>query len=189
MQFLFFKGDPAMIRSLISIRLRTVFALLLAAFAITATASAQTGLYIEYGGSKVDSPTNTWVYGPTFGLYHDFFSAPLVHLGGDIRGSVLGVTNTTTLTSGMIGVRLSGHPRVLPAMPYLEALGGIGHYDFGANQPSDTQGEYQFLAGIDITVLPRIDWRAVEFSYGGLSAFNGSLHPKTLSMGLVVRLP
>lgn len=175
--------------SLCSIRLRTLTVLLFAALTITAAAPAQTGLYVEYGGSKVDSPTNQWVYGPTFGLYHDFYSVPLVHLGGDIRGSVLGVTNTTTITSGMIGPRLSAHPRVLPLMPYLEALGGIGHYDFGANQPSNTEFEYQFLAGLDLTVLPRIDWRLVEFSYGGLSAFNGSLHPKTLSMGLVLRLP
>jgi hypothetical protein len=173
----------------LSFRLRTVFVLFFAAFFLTASASAQTGLYVEYGGSKVDSPTNTWVYGPTFGLYHDFYAAPLMHLGGDIRGSVLGVTNTTTLTSGMIGPRLSGHPRVVPIMPYLEALGGIGHYDFGSNQPSNTEFEYQFLAGLDLTVLPRLDWRLVEFSYGGLSAFNGSLHPKTLSMGVVLRLP
>ena len=177
-----------MTSSLNSIRLRILFALLFAAFAALA-ASAQTGVYVEYGGSKVDAPSNNWIYGPTFGLYHDFYSVPIVHLGGDIRGSVLGVTNTTTLTSGEIGPRVSVHPHVLPVMPYLEALAGIGHYDFGANQPSDTQFEYQFLAGIDVTVLPRLDWRIVEFSYGGLSAFNGTLHPKTLSMGLVLRLP
>lgn len=177
-----------MTSSLISIRLRILSALLFAAF-LTVTASAQTGLYVEYGGSKVDAPNNNWIYGPTFGLYHDFYSVPLVHVGGDLRGSVLGVTNTTTITSGEIGPRVSVHPRVLPAMPYLEALAGIGHYDYGTNQPSDTEFEYQFLAGIDITVLPRLDWRIVEFSYGGLSAFNGTLHPKTLSMGLVLRLP
>jgi hypothetical protein len=178
-----------MIPSLISVRLPRLLILLFAIFVITTAAPAQTGVYVEYGGSKVDSPTNNWVYGPTFGLYHDFYSVPLVHLGADLRGSVLGVTNTTTITSGMIGPRLSGHPRVLPAMPYVEALGGVGHYDFGANQPSNTQFEYQFLAGLDVTVLPRLDWRLVEFSYGGLSAFNGTLHPKTLSMGLVLRLP
>jgi hypothetical protein len=176
-----------MTRSLTSVCLRTLSLLLFATLAITA--SAQTGLYIEYGASKVDSPTNNWVYGPTFGLYHDFYSVPLVHIGGDIRGSVLGLTNQTTITSGMIGARVSIHPHVVPAMPYLEALGGIGHYDFGANQPSNTQGEYQFLAGLDITVLPRLDWRLVEFSYGGLSTFSGTLNPKTLSMGLVLRLP
>jgi hypothetical protein len=177
-----------MTSSLISIRLRILSALLFAAF-LTVTASAQTGLYVEYGASKVDAPSNNWIYGPTFGLYHDFFSVPLVHVGGDLRGSVLGVSQTTTIGSGEIGPRVSLHPRVLPTMPYLEALAGIGHYDYGANQPSNTQFEYQFLAGMDITVFPHLDWRIVEFSYGGLSAFNGTLHPKTLSMGLVLRLP
>ena len=74
-------------------------------------------------------------------------------------------------------------------MPYLEAVGGIGHYDYGAGQGSNTQFEYQILVGIDYTVVPRLDWRVVEFSYGGLSTINGTLNPRTLSTGLVLRLP
>jgi hypothetical protein len=169
--------------------LRTLFLLLFATFVISIAAHAQTGIYVEFGASKVDAPSNQWIYGPTFGVYHDFYSVPFVHLGADLRGSVLGISETTTLTSGEIGPRVSLHPRVLPFMPYLEALGGIGYYDFGNRQGSSTQFEYQFLAGIDDTVLPRLDWRVVEFSYGGLSVFNGTLHPKTLSTGLVLRLP
>jgi hypothetical protein len=160
-------------------------------FAIsTITARAQTGIYVEFGGSKVDAPSNQWVYGPTFGAYTDLIGGvPFVHLGADLRGSVLGISQTTTLTSGLIGPRVSLHPHVLPLMPYLEGLGGVGHYDFGAGQGSSTQFEYQFLAGIDYTLIPRLDWRVVEFSYGGLSVFNGDLHPKTISTGLVLRLP
>src|SRR5882757_9218627 len=156
---------------------------------VTVAAQAQTGIYVEFGGSKVDAPSNDWIYGPTFGLYHDFYSVPVVHLGADLRGSVLGISQTTTLYNGLIGPRVSLHPHVLPFMPYLEGLGGVGHYDFGAGQDSSTKFEYQFLAGIDYTVIPRLDWRVVEFSYGGLSIFNGDLHPKTLSTGLVLRLP
>jgi hypothetical protein len=162
--------------------------LFLLLIAVTIAARAQTGVYVEFGGSKVDAPSNQWVYGPTFGGYHDFYG-PVVHLGADLRASVLGISQTTTLTSGEIGPRVSLHPHVLPLMPYLEALGGLGHYDFGAGQGSSTQFEYQFLAGVDYTLIPRLDWRVVEFSYGGLSAFNGSLHPKTISTGLVLRLP
>jgi hypothetical protein len=169
--------------------LRTLSILLFGTFALTIAAQAQTGLYAEFGGSKVDAPSNDWIYGPTFGLYHDFYSVPFIHVGGDLRFSILGVSQTTSLISGEIGPRVSVHPRILPVMPYLEALGGIGHYDFGAGQSSNTQFEYQFLAGIDYTLIPRLDWRVVEFSYGGLSAFNGDLHPKTLSTGLVLRLP
>jgi hypothetical protein len=165
-------------------------ALLFVIFAATVTARAQTGIYVEFGGSKVDAPSNQWVYGPTFGAYTDLIGGvPFLHLGADLRGSVLGISQTTTLTSGLIGPRVSLHPHVLPLMPYLEGLGGVGHYDFGAGQGSSTQFEYQFLAGIDYTLIPRLDWRVVEFSYGGLSVFNGNLHPKTISTGLVLRLP
>jgi len=157
---------------------------------VTIAAQAQTGIYIEYGGSKVDAPSNDWIYGPTFGLYTDLIGGvPFVHLGADLRGSVLGISQTTTLYNGLVGPRVSLHPHVLPFMPYLEGLGGVGHYDFGAGQDNSTKFEYQFLAGIDYTVIPRLDWRVVEFSYGGLSIFNGDLHPKTLSTGLVLRLP
>jgi hypothetical protein len=169
--------------------LRTLFLLLFAVFVTSIAAPAQTGIYVEFGGSKIDAPSNDWIYGPTFGVYHDFYSVPFFHLGADLRGSVLGISQTTTLTSGMLGPRISLHPHVLPAMPYLEALGGIGYYDYGNSQGSNTQFEYQFLAGIDVTVLPRLDWRIIEFSYGGLSALDGTLHPKTLSTGLVLRLP
>ncbi|HEY3991179.1 MAG TPA: hypothetical protein VGM02_17900 [Acidobacteriaceae bacterium] len=168
--------------------LRFYSILLVALLSFTTAAHAQTGVYIEFGGSKVDAPSDQWVYGPTFGVYHDFYSVPFVHVAADLRGSVLGVSSTTTLTSGEIGPRVSIHPHVLPVMPYFEALAGIGHYDFG-NRQSSTQFEYQFLAGIDYTLIPRLDWRVVEFSYGGLSAFNGSLHPRTISTGLVLRLP
>ncbi len=154
-----------------------------------AVARAQTGLYAEFGGSKIDAPSDDWIYGPTFGVYSDFLPLPFVHVGADLRGSVLGISQTTTLYSGLIGPRVSVHPHVLPINPYIEALAGIGYYDLGANQGSNTKFEYQFLGGIDHTILPRLDWRVVEFSYGGLSVFNGSLHPKTISTGLVLRLP
>ena len=81
------------------------------------------------------------------------------------------------------------HPQVLPISPYVEGLAGVGHFDYGQSQGSATKFEYQFLGGVDYTLIPRLDWRVVEFSYGGLSAFNGSLHPKTISTGLVLRLP
>ena len=78
---------PRLTRSGYFSHLRTLALLLFASFAITTAANAQTGLYIEFGGSKVGAPSNDWIYGPTFGVYHDFLSVPLVHLGADLRGS------------------------------------------------------------------------------------------------------
>jgi hypothetical protein len=178
-----------MLPSLSSIRLRMLFIMLSAAFAAATVASAQTGLYAEYGASEVDAPGGNWIHGPTFGLYHDFYSIPLIHFGADLRGSLLGISQNTQLYSGEIGPRVSIHPHVLPLMPYAEGVFGIGHYDFGEGRGSDNQFEYQFLGGVDLTFFPHLDWRVIEFSYGGLSTLNGDLHPKTLSTGLVLRLP
>jgi hypothetical protein len=76
---------------------------------------------------------------------------------------------------------------------------GVGHTRFGQGvaKQSNTDFEYQFLGGLDMTILPRIDWRVVEFSYGGVSGLGrsldpkigSSLNPKTISTGFVVRLP
>jgi hypothetical protein len=166
-----------------------LFLALVLSVVLPSMASAQTGIYAEFGGSKINAPSDDWIYGPTFGVYSDFIPLPFVHLGADLRGSVLGVSQSTTLYSGMIGPRLSVHPHVLPISPYLEAVFGVGHYDYGSNGGNDTKFEYQFLGGIDHTVIPRLDWRVVEFSYGGLSAFGSSIHPKTISTGIVLRLP
>jgi len=168
---------------------RAFLLLLLVAAATTSVASAQVGLYAEFGGANISGADDNWIYGPTFGVYTDFLPLPFVHLGADLRGSILGPSQTTRVYSGLIGPRLSVHPHVLPINPYIEALAGIGQINFGGRQGSDTQFEYQFLGGIDHTLIPRLDWRVIEFSYGGLSAFNGNLHPKTLSTGLVLRLP
>ena len=85
--------------------------------------------------------------------------------------------------SGEIGPRVSVHPHVLPAMPYLEALGGIGHYDFGAGQPSNTE--------VRISVprrhrshrpaAPRLASRRVLLWRP--QRLQRNLHPKTLSTG------
>ncbi len=172
-------------------RLRVAVALLLFALGLASVpcAQAQVGLYAEFGGAKINAPNNDWIYGPTFGAYADFIPLPIVHIGGDLRASILGVSQTTTLYSGLIGPRISVHPHVLPISPYIEAVAGIGHYDYGRGFGGDTKFEYQFLGGIDHTIIPRLDWRVVEFSYGGLSALGSSLHPKTISTGVVLRLP
>ncbi len=153
------------------------------------TLHAQTGVYAEFSASKVNAPNNDWIYGPTFGAYFDRFHIPFFSAGLDLRGAVLGPGDSTQLYSGLIGPHVAFRPRVLPIQPYVEGLVGVGHIDFGSGNGSDTQFEYQFLGGIDLTILPRIDWRVAEFSYGALSAFNGSLHPKTISTGIVLRLP
>ena len=171
---------------------RAFFALLLLAAISAAAAHAQTGIYGAFSASKFNFPTDQWGYGATFGVYSDFYKVPTgtIRAGTDLRGSVLRPDSNTNLFSVLIGPRLAVHPHVVPLTPYVEGLIGAGHYSFGNNLGSRTKLEYQLLGGVDHTLVPHLDWRIIEFSYGGLSTFtHEDLHPKTLSTGLVLRLP
>ncbi len=153
-------------------------------------ANAQLGLYAEFSAAKVNAPGADWIYGPTFGGYFDRGHLLFLSTGLDARGAILG-SGDNKLDSGLVGPRLAFRPHVVPIQPYVEALIGAGqtaYYD-GFTTRTVTKLEYQFLGGLDFTVLPRLDWRAVEFSYGGLSGLGSSFNPKTISTGIVVRLP
>ena len=166
------------------------FLFLLACIAGTAPAVAQIGVYGSLSAAKFNVPNTDWEYGSTFGLYDNRWHVPFFALGVDGRGTVVSSGNVDT-ESGLVGPRLVFQPHILPVMPYVEALVGAGH--IGAGQGSavinETKFEYDFVGGVDYTFFPRLDWRVVEFSYGGLSGFSDSLHPKLLSTGIVFRLP
>lgn len=159
-------------------------------------AEAQTAIYGEFTAGKIPSANTPWMYGPTVGLYHDT-GLGLVAFGYDVRGSFLrrGDTNGSdtnqSLTTLEGGVRFAVTPHVLPIKPYVEALGGYGGLTTGQGvaRTSASHLTYQFLGGVDLTFFPRLDWRVAEFSYGGLSGLGSSYNPKTLSTGLVFRLP
>jgi len=165
-------------------RLRGIF---LGFFLVTTVgaASAQTAIYAEFSAAQSDAQVNDWIYGPTVGLYHDT-GHHVVALGEDVRGTFLN-HNGVQIDSGLIGGRVVVTPHVLPIKPDVEALAGVGRYS--ANSTATMDFEYQFLGGVDFTFFPRVDWRVAEFSYGGISVLNGSYNPKTVSMGLVFRLP
>jgi hypothetical protein len=154
-------------------------------------ANAQLGVYANFSAAKINFGDNSWIYGPGFGAYIDHGHFVFLSTGIDARGVVLGTGSSTKFDAGYIGPRIALRPHVLPIKPYVEGLVGVGHAEFnsGSVQSSSTDFSYQLVGGIDYTLLPRIDWRVVEFSYGGLSVFDSSLHPKTISTGIVIRLP
>ncbi len=157
---------------------------------------AQTAIYAEFTGGKVSAANTDWMYGPTIGLYHDN-GLGLIALGYDVRGSFLrrgdthGADSNQSLNSLEVGARAAITPHVLPFKPYVEALVGYGGLTVGqgAARESASHLTYQFLGGVDFTFFPRLDWRVVEFSYGRLSGLGDTYAPKTLSTGLVFRLP
>jgi len=157
---------------------------------------AQTAIYGEFTGGKVSAANTQWMFGPTVGLYHDN-GFGLLALGYDVRGSFLrrgnavGASSNESLNLLEVGVRAAITPHVLPIKPYVEVVGGYGGFTAGQGgaRQSGSHAAYQFLGGVDLTFLPRLDWRVVEFSYGRLSGLGDAFAPKTLSTGLVLRLP
>ncbi len=162
---------------------RVRYFLFIACMVVSVSAHAQTGIYGAFTGADLGSGTNGNLYGGTVGLYLTPLHLPLLSAGFDVRGEFLH-GNGQSLDSGLAGVRVAIHPPVFPLKPYVEALGGIGRADV-ANATS-TNAQYRIVGGVDWTILPRIDWRVVEFSGGEIS---GGASPKVLSTGLVLRLP
>lgn len=169
---------------------RTRYILAIVFLLSSMTAMAQIGLYAEFSAAKVNVPGSSWIYGPTFGGFLDRGHFWVLATGIDARGSILG-SGVNTLDSGLVGPRLVVRPHILPFMPYVEGLIGVGHagYYQGGSPTTVTKFQYQFLGGVDWTILPRIDWRVAEFSYGGLSGLGSSFNPKIISTGIVFRLP
>jgi hypothetical protein len=154
-------------------------------------AYAQTGIYATVSASNFNTPNVDWQYGTTLGLYHDFLHAPFVGVGLDARAQLLG-SGTSKVYSGLAGLHVQIHPQVLPFKPYFEGLVGAGEVNVGQGSATidETKLAYEGVAGVDWTILPRFDWRVVEYSYEGFPSLSASeISPRTLSTGIVFRVP
>ena len=186
--------------SLLTISLLTIGLLALAPVA----ACAQLGVYVNFTAQHVGAATGQvfggagnlsngiFLYGPTFGLQKNFAKLGPLHFGADLRGSILS-NGDARLNCGLGGLRISAKPPVLPIRPYVEASAGVGGFNYGRKQALTNSFQYEIDGGADITILPRVDWRVVEFGGGALTASgpganagNGLFH---ISTGLVFRLP
>ena len=154
--------------------------------------------------------------GGTGGVYYDFWKLGPVKLGADLRGSILTTKRGAYVNfdgggariySALGGVRAVFHTPVAPLKPYIEGAAGLGRSDYGLlyNGAGVTSNsivgnstvlrnnfQYQFFAGLDIKVLPIMDYRVAELGYGGLDPFGTYSHNypiKSVSMGFVFHLP
>src|ERR1700687_674676 len=143
--------------------------------------------------------------GGTGGVYYDFMKLGPVRLGADLRGSILTTKRGAYLNfngsgariySALGGVRASFHTPIASLKPYIQASAGLGRSDYGLFTQGSTNGqvvihnnfEYEGLAGLDIKLLPILDWRVAELGYGGLNPFGTYSHNyplKQVSMGFV----
>jgi hypothetical protein len=147
--------------------------------------------------------------GGTGGVYYDFMKLGPVRLGADVRGSILTTKRGAYVNfngggahiySALGGVRATFHTKYAAVKPYLQVSAGLGRSDYGLFTQGSTNGqvvlhsnfEYEGLAGVDIKLLPIMDWRVAEFGYGGLDPFGTYSHNypiKQVSMGFVFHLP
>jgi hypothetical protein len=150
--------------------------------------------------------------GGTGGVYYDFLKLGPMKLGADLRGSILSTKRGAYINfngpgariySVLGGVRGSFQTPVKSLKPYLQISAGLGRSDYGlySGRPASSQPlpniiysnfQYEGLAGLDIKLLPILDWRVAEFGYGGLDPFGTNSHNypiKQVSMGFVFHLP
>lgn len=146
--------------------------------------------------------------GGTGGVYYDFMKLGPVRLGADLRGTILTTKRGanvsfndtgTRIYSTLGGVRAAFHTPLAPLKPYIQGSVGFARSDYGLSNTTSTgqvilynNFEYQGLAGLDIKLLPIVDWRVAEFGYGGLNPFGTYSHNypiKQVSMGFVFHLP
>ncbi|MGH9596432.1 MAG: hypothetical protein ACRD3K_06505 [Edaphobacter sp.] len=191
------------------------------AVASTTSAYAQFGVYGEFTVNRLSNlqsspllsnpslkvdPVNP--LGGTGGVYYDFLKLGPVRLGADLRGSILTTKRGaaaqfngggTRIYSALGGIRAVFHTPIAPLKPYIQGSVGLGRSDYGlSNTTSNGQVilynnfEYMGLAGLDVKLLPIMDWRVAEFGYGGLNPFGTLSHNypiKQVSMGFVFHLP
>lgn len=212
-------------------KLRSI-ALVTAAFVTAAFASsaahAQTGVYLTMNAQQftqegVDFPAHPgsqnidrpWIYGPAFGIYHDFshlgkLKTGPIAFGIDARGDVLrgNIYNSSIeRIDGIFSLRVAAkHPfhYSLGTRPYLQGGFGIGHTRNPVRSYYNNNFIYQVGVGIDHSLpgrFKRFDWRVLEVNAGSLKdyptgyfAYDGGLAPNqsnmllTVGTGLVYRI-
>src|SRR5271170_1778709 len=159
--------------------------------------------------NEANARTNTAdPLGGTGGVYYDFKKLGPFTLGADLRGSILTTKRGayvnfndtgTRIYSVLGGVRGVIHTPKNWLKPYIQGSVGLGRSDYGLSNSTSTgqvilynNFEYEGLAGLDIKLLPVLDYRVAEFGYGGLDPFgtNSPNYPiKQVSMGFVFHLP
>lgn len=163
-------------------------------------------------GSSFERSDSVDPLGGTGGVYYDFKKTTHVTLGADLRGSIMNTKRGAYVNfngpgariySVLGGVRGTFHTPVKVLKPYAEGLVGLGRSDYGlfVSQPTSSTPtpnqifsnfEWQALVGLDLKLLPIMDFRVVEFGYGGLDPFGTYSHNypiKQVSSGFVFHFP
>jgi hypothetical protein len=158
--------------------------LLLSLCAATLHAQARVAIYGTVGAEKSGLQNQGWTTAATFGLYYGLANFGPLAISVDGRGDL-----STNLDSGLFGPRAALHAPAFPLKPYVEFLVGPSFYSSHNNGNKDANAfTYRFVGGIDTAILPHVDWRVFDFSYGGgITQLSNNVHMKTLTTGIVLR--
>jgi len=162
-------------------------------FLFLPSAQGQVGVYGGFSAANTNVANEPWLYGATFGGYYNTLKLPLINLGIDGRAVILngsGSTSQQKIVNGLVGPRAEFHLPLIPLKPYAAGHLGASHIEVGQGsaRTEQTVFSYGFSAGVDLTILPRLDWRVAEYAYTR-SNVSGSVNQTTLTTGLVLRLP
>ncbi len=154
-------------------------------------AAAQTGLYGKLDLTNYSaSGSSTTFYGGGGGIYNDFLHAGPVHAGVDLRGGYGAATNLA-YRDFLAGVRVGVKLPVVGLRPYAQGSVGIGGTKVTGPTAAGIVPVWNnkllgvgFL-GVDVTVLPHVDWRAVELGFGRINGL--SANEFKASTGVVLR--
>ncbi len=151
--------------------------------------------------------------GGTGGVFYDFRNVGPVRLGIDARGTIVNSKQGAYtayngggghIGSGLAGVRATFHTPFLPLKPYVEGMLGAAQTNFGTQYNNSltssgisnqngvqytTNFEYDAFAGLDITILPVLDFRVVELGYGAIEGNSHTYPVGSISTGIVFHLP
>ncbi|HVG26513.1 MAG TPA: hypothetical protein VM865_02820 [Acidobacteriaceae bacterium] len=135
-------------------------------------------------------------YGGTFGGYYDFRSAGPFRLGVDLRGSVLNSNKSATTYASSTdavrhyavlgGVRAGVNTPLRWLHPYAQVSAGWARTNAAEQLPINYQNftQVQGFVGADVTLLPRVDLRAIELGAGEI--FGSSSHSiQSIGIGVV----
>jgi hypothetical protein len=159
--------------------LQALVILFLGSATLHAHAQAKLAVYGTVGAEKNGQANVGWTGAGTLGLYFGLHNLGPLAFSADARADL-----ASTIKSGLVGPRLALHLPAFPIKPYAEVLIGVTTYP---SQPNGIKPANRFagraVGGIDTTILPRVDWRIIDFSYG----IDHDFRPETLSTGLVLR--
>jgi len=163
---------------------RILLIVLLALYPGILHAQAKLAVYGTGGTEKSGLQHSGWNTAGTFGFYYGLRHFGPFSLSADVRGDL-----SSNIYSGVLGPRLAAKIPVFPIMPYGEFLFGESSYSTLSNGDRDANNfTYRGVVGVDFTLIPHFDWRVIDYSYSsGITQFNASVHPKTITTGFVLR--